>query len=128
MCRSRRRCKTSTQPSIKIDRALRFGGILELRSIPSKCLPQRSTPITNGVLMVLYFSSVANKLESANHFANCEKTQHLTRDYACRYQLLPVDVSDPTENALQGYRVCGILSYAEESCWVPNDVQQSRKV
>ena len=78
--------------------------------------------------MVLYVSSVADKLESANHFANGEKTQYLSRDYTCRYQLLPVDVSDPTENAVEGYRVCGGLSCAEESFWVPNDIHQRRKV
>ena len=55
--------------------------------------------------MVLYVSPVADKLESANHFANGEKAQDLSRDDTYRYQLLPGDIPDPTENAVQGYRV-----------------------
>lgn len=75
--------------------------------------------------MMLYVSLVADKLESANHFANSKKSQDLSRDNACRYQLLPVNIPDPAENAIQGYRICGILSCTEESCWVPNDVHKS---
>lgn len=78
--------------------------------------------------MVLDVSPVADKLESANDFANGEKTQDLSRDDTCRYQLLPGDVPDPTENAVQGYRVCGIFSRAEENCRVTNDVYEGRKV
>lgn len=95
-----------------------------LISIPSKCFPQGINSIRDEVLMVLYVSSVADKLESADHFANGEKTQYLSRDYTCRYQLLPVDVPDPTKNPIQGYRICGALSCAEESRWLPNDVYQ----
>lgn len=78
--------------------------------------------------MVLYVSPVADKLESANHFANGEKAQDLSRDDTYGYQLLPGDIPDPTENAVQGYRVCGILSRAEEKCRVTNNVYKGRKV
>lgn len=79
-------------------------------------------------MVLFYVSPVTDKLQSANDFANGEKTQDLSRDNTCRYQLLPVDVPDPTENAVQGYRVCSILSRAEESCRVTKDVYKGQKI
>jgi len=73
--------------------------------LPSPYHP-RSVPISRTCIILpsasvvsTSIAPVTNKLESADHLANCKETQALSRDNTSSYQLLLVDVSDLLEHA-----------------------------
>jgi hypothetical protein len=71
---------------------------------------------------------VSNKLESANHLADCEETQAFGRNNTSSYQLLSVDVSGLLEYAIRCCGCGGLLCLVEEGARVSYALDESLEV
>ena len=126
---------TTSIPSISAALTLQIRGHLRPAHLASRSLPSSSIQIAQISVLSPFLHSmvstsispITNKLESANHLADCEKTQALCRNNTTGYHLLGAEIVSDLLKCI-GWWCSGLLCLVEEGAGVSCALDESLEV